>query len=70
MSNVFDKEKYVLKRETLQQYLRLGLKLKKTHRVLEFSQSQLLKAYINFITQKMIEVEKIVTKMDKRCTNY
>ena len=69
MPNVFDKEKYVLKRETLQQYLRLGLKLKKTHRVLEFSQSQLLKAYINFINQKMIEVEKIVTKMDKRCTN-
>ena len=27
--NVFDKEKYVLKHETLQQYLRLGLKLKK-----------------------------------------
>ena len=69
MPNVFDKEKYVLKHETLQQYLRLGLKLKKTHRVLEFSQSQLLKAYINFITQKMIEVEKTVTKMDKRCTN-
>ena len=36
----FDKEKYVLHCENLQIYLRLGLKLKKKHRVLEFNQSQ------------------------------
>ena len=35
--NVFDKEKYVLHYENLQLYLRLGLKLKKIHRVLEFN---------------------------------
>ena len=38
--NVFDKEKYVLHYENLQLYLRLGLKLKKIHRTLEFNRSQ------------------------------
>ena len=38
--NFFDKEKYVLYYENLQLYLRLGLKIKKNHRLLEFNQSQ------------------------------
>ena len=38
--NFFDKENYVLHYEHLQLYLRLGLKLKKIHRVLECNQSQ------------------------------
>ena len=37
---LFDTEKYVLHYENLQLCLRLGLKLKKGHRVLEFNQSQ------------------------------
>ena len=36
----FDKEKYVIHYENLQLYLRLGLKLQKTHCVLEFNHSQ------------------------------
>ena len=56
--NLFDKEKYVLHYENLQLYLKLGLKLKKMHRVLEINQSQWLKPYIAFKTQKSIEAEK------------
>ena len=36
----FDKEKYVLHYDYLQLYLRLGLKHKEIHRVLESNQSQ------------------------------
>ena len=38
--------------ENLQLYLRLELKLKKIHRVLEFNQSQWLKQNVEFNTQK------------------
>ena len=38
--NFFDKEKYVIHYENLKRYLRLGLRLKKIYRVLEFNQSQ------------------------------
>ena len=44
--NIFDREKNMLHYENLQLYLRLGLKLKKIHRVLEFNQSQWLKLYV------------------------
>ena len=56
--NFFDKEKYVLRYERLQLYLRLGLKLKKIHCVLESNQSQWLKPYVKFNTQKRIKAEK------------
>ena len=48
--------------ENLQLYLRLGLKLglklKKIHRELEFNQLQWLKPYTEFNVQKRIEAEK------------
>ena len=53
---VFDKE-YVIHYENLKLYLRLGLKPKKTHRILEFNQSQWLKQYVDFNTKKRIEAE-------------
>ena len=56
--NIFDKEKYVLHYKNLQLYLRLGLKLKKIHRVLQFNQPRLLKTYIEFNMKKRIEAEK------------
>ena len=58
MSNFFDKGKYVLPHENLQLYLRLGLKLKKIHSILKFNQSQWLKPYIKFNTEKRIETGK------------
>ena len=52
MPNFFDVKKYVIHYKNLQLYMRLGLKLKKIHRILEFNQSQWLKPYIEFNTQK------------------
>ena len=43
MSSAFDKEGYGIHYKHLQIYLRLGLKLKEIHRVLELNQSQRLK---------------------------
>ena len=67
--NLFDKEKNVIHYENLKLYFRLGLKLKKIHRVLESNQSQRLKPYIELNTRKNISRKRIMTKMEKRCTN-
>ena len=56
--NVFDKEMYVLLYENLKLYLRLGLKLKKVHHVLEFNKSQWLNPYVKFNTKKRIDAER------------
>ena len=67
--NFFDKEKLVLHFENLQLYLRIGLKLKIIRRVLDFNQSQWLKPYIEYNTQKGNRSVKMMTKLEKRCTN-
>ena len=59
MTNLFDKEKYAIHYENLQLYLRLELKLKKIRPELEFNQSQWLKPYIEFKSQKQQKEEKI-----------
>jgi hypothetical protein len=50
LTMLYDKEKYVLHYTTLKLYLKLGLKLKKVHKVLEFNQSDWLKKYTDFNT--------------------
>ena len=47
------------------EYLRLGLKLKKMHHLLEFNQSQWLKLYVEFNTEKQVEAEKKGGKVEK-----
>ena len=68
--NFLDKEKYVIHYENLQFYLRLGLKLKKIYRVLQFNQPEWLTPYAVFNTEKKNRSrKKMMSKMKKRCTS-
>ena len=50
--NLGDKTNYVVYYRNLQLYLSLGMKLTKTHKVLKLKQSDWMKIYIDFNTER------------------
>ena len=69
--NLGDKVEYVVHYKNLQYYLSLGMKLVKIHRILSFKQSNWLKSYPNFNTEKRkqssCEFDKNFFKMMINC---
>jgi hypothetical protein len=55
LTTLYDKEKYVVHYSILKQYLKMGLKLKRIQKVLEFNQSDWLKVYVDFDTDLRIK---------------
>ena len=65
--NLMNKNNFVIHYRNLQQCLELGLKLKKIHKILKFKQSNWMRPYIDFKTQKSTisnnEADKNVFKL-------
>ena len=65
----FVKEKYMLHHENVQLFLRLELKLKVIHRVLELNQLQWLKLYAEFKIKKEQKKKKTGIKTERHCAS-
>ena len=53
----YDRKRYVLHAANLKLYLKLGLKLRKVHRVLSFTESNFLKPFLDFCTARRSEAK-------------
>ena len=66
LQTMFDKSKYVLHYKLLQFYVRLGLRIKKVHRILKFTQSKWLEPYIALNSAMR---KKQLTDLNRTTTN-
>jgi len=67
--NLWDKIKYVTDYRNLKFYLKNGLKLGKIHRILTFNQSEWMKPFVAFNTQKRQEAKTKVAQDTCKFTN-
>ena len=61
--NLANKTNYAVHNKNLQLYLSLGIKLTKIHRVLEFKQSDRMKKYIDYKTEKRMNDDNFLKLM-------
>ena len=69
-ATLHEKKRYILHYRNLKTYLRLGMKLKKIHKMVRFSQTAWLKTYIEFNSQKrrdQLGVPEIVLETFEQC---